>query len=150
MAGSEFRYTTYIRTSPAELWAALVDPERIPQYWFGVRSESDFTAGATWKNVSPGGLVLDTGEILRADPERSLAIRWRHRHKPELGAEGDSVCTMELESVGGAVRLTVSHASERDGSRLIEALAAGWPKVVSNLKSLLETGSPVLREPYPA
>jgi hypothetical protein len=57
---------------------------------------------------------------------------------------------MELESVGGAVRLTVSHASERDGSRLIEALAAGWPKVVSNLKSLLETGSPVLREPYPA
>jgi uncharacterized protein YndB with AHSA1/START domain len=150
MAGSEFRYTTYIRTTPAELWAALVDPERIRRYWFGVRTESDFTPGAAWRNVSPGGEVLDDGEIVDAEPQRRLSIRWRHRLKPELVAEGDSLCTMELEPVEGAVRLTIRHASERDASRLVEAVSVGWPKVVSNLKSLLETGSAVLQQPYPA
>jgi uncharacterized protein YndB with AHSA1/START domain len=95
-------------------------------------------------------VVLDDGEIDDAEPQRRLSIRWRHRLKPELVAEGDSLCTMELEPVEGAVRLTIRHASERDASRLVEAVSVGWPKVVSNLKSLLETGSAVLQQPYPA
>ena len=94
--------------------------------------------------------MLDTGEILSSEPRSRLVIRWRHQLKPALAAEGDSLCTMEIEPAGEAVRLTITHASERDHSRLIEAVAVGWPKVVSNLKSLLETGSAVLRDPYPA
>lgn len=150
MAGSKFRYASYIRTTPAELWEALQDSERIPQYWFGVRTECDWQVGSTWKNVSPAGQVLDAGEIVEAEPQRRLAIRWRHQLKPELAAEGDSLCTMELEPAGTAVRLTVTHANDCDDSRLIDAVAVGWPKVISNLKSLLETGSAVLQDPYPA
>jgi hypothetical protein len=76
-------------------------------------------------------------------------IRWQHQNKPELKAEGESRCTMELEPAGAAVKLSITHSIEREPSKLIEAVAGGWPKILSNLKSLLESGAPVLREAYP-
>ena len=65
-------------------------------------------------------------------------------------AEGDSLCTIELEPSGPAVKLSITHTIERDPSKLIAAVSGGWPKIMSNLKSLLETGSTVLQEPYPS
>ena len=56
---------------------------------------------------------------------------------------------MELEPSGTAVRLTITHTIERDPSKFIAAVSGGWPKVISNLKSLLETGSIALQDPYP-
>jgi uncharacterized protein YndB with AHSA1/START domain len=76
-------------------------------------------------------------------------IRWQHQNKPELTAEGASQCTMELEPSGTAVKLSITHTIEREPSKFIEAVSGGWPKIVSNLKSMLETGSPVLNAPYP-
>ena len=149
MARSTFVYVSYIRTTPKKLWAALTDAEFMRQYWFGMRGESGWTAGSPWKLVAPGGQVFDSGEILEAEPPRRLVIRWRHRNKPELMAEGDSRCTMELEPSGGAVRLSVTHTIECEPSKFIDAVSGGWPKVISNLKSLLETGTAVLTEPYP-
>ena len=55
----------------------------------------------------------------------------------------------ELEPSGTAVKLSITHTIEREPSKLIEAVSGGWPKVISNLKSLLETGSAVLNDPYP-
>jgi uncharacterized protein YndB with AHSA1/START domain len=149
MARSTFVYVAYIRTTPEKLWAALTDPEFMKQYWFGNHCESQWTAGASWKIVSGDDQVLDIGEIVEADPPRRLVILWRNVGKPELNAEGDSQCTMELETSGTAVKLSVTHTIERDPSKLIAAVSGGWPKVISNLKSLLETGSIVLHEPYP-
>jgi uncharacterized protein YndB with AHSA1/START domain len=149
MARSTFVYVTYIRTTPQKLWSALTDAEFMKQYWFGNRCESGWTAGSPWKMVSGDGAVLDAGEIVEADPPRRLVIRWRHQQKPELHAEGDSRCTMDLVPVGGAVKLSITHTIEREPSTLIEAVSGGWPKVVSNLKSILETGSAALDEPYP-
>jgi uncharacterized protein YndB with AHSA1/START domain len=120
------------------------------QYWFGVHCESQWTAGSSWKMVSPEGQTTDIGEIVEADPPRRLVIRWRHQNKAELKAEGDSLCTMELEPNGPAVKLSITHTIERDASKLITAVSGGWPKILSNLKSLLETGSPVLQDAYPA
>ena len=54
-----------------------------------------------------------------------------------------------LEPNGSAVKLSIVHTIEREPSKLIEAVSGGWPKIMSNLKSLLETGSVVLGEPYP-
>jgi len=149
MARSTFVYVSYIRTTPEKLWSALTDAEFIQQYWFGMRAECRWTPGSPWKLVAPGGQVFDAGEILEADPPRRLVIRWKHRNKPELEAEGDSRCTMELEPSGGDVKLSITHTIERESSKLIEAVSGGWPKVVSNLKSLLETGTAVLPDPYP-
>jgi uncharacterized protein YndB with AHSA1/START domain len=150
MSRSTFVYVTYIRTTAEKLWSALTDDaEFMKQYWFGVHCESQWTAGSSWKMLYPDGRVTDAGEIVEAKPPRRLVIRWRHQDKPELKAEGDSLCTIELEPSGPAVKLSITHTIERESSKLIVAVSGGWPKIISNLKSLVETGSPVLEEPYP-
>ena len=150
MARSTFVYVTYIRTTPEKLWSALTsDVDFMKQYWFGTHCDSQWTAGSSWKMVSPDGSVSDAGTIVEAEPPRRLVIRWQHQKKPELAAEGDSLCTIELEPSGTAVKLSITHAIEREPSTLIAAVSGGWPKILSNLKSLLETGSAVLRDPYP-
>ena len=148
MARSTFVYVTYILTTPEKLWSALTDVEFMKQYWFGVHCESEWTPGSSWKLVHPDGRTLDAGEIVEAEPPRRLVIRWQHQDKPELKAEGESFCTMELEAIGPAVKLSITHTIEREASKLIEAVSGGWPKILSNLKSLLETGSAVLNDPY--
>ena len=148
MARSTFVYVTYIRTTPQKLWSALTDAEFMKQYWFGVHCESEWAAGSSWRLVAPDGQIFDAGEIVEAEPTRRLVIRWQHQNKPELKAEGASLCTMELEPSGPAVKLSITHTIEREPSKLIEAISGGWPKVISNLKSLLETGSIALKEAY--
>jgi uncharacterized protein YndB with AHSA1/START domain len=150
MARSTFVYVTYIRTTPEKLWSALTDDvEFMKQYWFGTHCKSEWTPGASWKMLYPDGSITDAGEIVEAEPPRRLVIRWQNQFKPELKAEGESLCTMEIESSGTAVKLSISHTIEREPSKLIEAVSGGWPKIISNLKSLLETGSTVLQAPYP-
>jgi uncharacterized protein YndB with AHSA1/START domain len=150
MTRSTFVYVTYIRTTPEKLWSALTDDaEFMKQYWFGMRGESRWTAGSSWQLISRDGQIFDAGEIVEAEPPRRLVIRWQHQNKPELKAEGASLCTIELEPSGTAVKLSINHSIEREPSKFIEAVSGGWPKVIANLKSLLETGSIALQEPYP-
>lgn len=144
MARSTYVYVSYIRTTPERLWSALTDAEFMKQYWFGMHGESQWTAGSAWQLVSGDGQIMDSGEIVEADPPRRLVIRWQNQWKPELKAEGPSLCTMELEPGGSAVKLSITHTIEREPSKFIEAVSGGWPKVISGLKSLLETGSAVL------
>jgi uncharacterized protein YndB with AHSA1/START domain len=149
MAKSTCVYVSYIRTTPEKLWAALTDAEFIKQYWFGMHCESQWIAGSPWTLATSDGQVFDSGEIIEATPPKRLVIRWQHQNKPELKAEGPSQCTMELEPSGTAVKLVITHTIECEPSKFIEAVSGGWPKVISNLKSLLETGSVALAEPYP-
>jgi uncharacterized protein YndB with AHSA1/START domain len=149
MAKSTFVYVTYIRTTPEKLWSALIDPEFQKQYWFGMHCESQWKAGSPWKLVSESGEAFDSGEIVEAEPPRRLVIRWHHQKRPELNAEGPSLCTMELEPAGTAIKLSITHSIERERSKLVEAVSGGWPKIMSNLKSLLETGAIAVQEAYP-
>jgi uncharacterized protein YndB with AHSA1/START domain len=149
MSKSAFVYVTFIRTTPERLWSALTTPEFMRQYWFGMHCESTWKPGSPWKLVFADGRIADAGEILEADPPRRLVIKWRNDWKPELKAEGDSLCTFEIEIVPDvspqAVKLSVTHSIERPDSKLIEAVSGGWPRILSNLKSLLETGEPALK-----
>jgi len=150
MARSTFVYVTYIRTTPERLWSALTDDVAfMKQYWFGTHCDSQWRPGSSWKHVARDGEILDAGKIVEADPPRRLVILWQNQNKPELKAEGDSFCTFELEPSGPAVKLSIIHTIERDPSKFAVAVAGGWPKVIFNLKSLLETGSIALEEPYP-
>ena len=81
-----------------------------------------------------------SGEIVEIDPPRRMVIRWQNERSPELKAEGPSRCTIELEPVDSAVKLTITHELDRPGSKFIAAVSGGWPRLLSNLKSLLETG----------
>ncbi len=120
-----FVYTSYIRTTAAKLWAALTSPEFTRQYWFGASFESTFEVGATWKLIQPDGSLVDSGEVLHA--------------------EGVARCMFDLVEDGAQMKLTVTHEIERSPSKLIGAVSAGWPAIISSLKSLLETGTALPR-----
>jgi uncharacterized protein YndB with AHSA1/START domain len=142
MAESRFVYVTYIRTTPDRLWRALTDPEVQPQYWIGTKQESDWRPGAAWRIVAPDGTVMDAGEVVEIDPPRKLVLRWRNEFRPELRAEGFSRMSYDIEPAGSSVKLTVTHEIDAPESKLIGAVSNGWPKILSGLKTLLETGEP--------
>jgi uncharacterized protein YndB with AHSA1/START domain len=132
-------YVTYIRTTPGRLWAALTDPEFMRRYWFGMAVECDWQVGSPWRLVRPNGQIADSGEVLEAEEPRRLVLRWRNEWRPELTAEGYSSCAFEIEPADGVVKLTVHHSIDREASELINAVSGGWPRILSNLKTLLET-----------
>jgi uncharacterized protein YndB with AHSA1/START domain len=142
---SSFVYVTYIRTTPEALWDALTTSEFMKRYWFGMDIETAWTAGSPWTLRFPDGRIADAGEVLEIDRPHRIVLKWRHQLRPELTEEGYARCAIELEPQDGAVKLTILHTIERPESKLIEAVSGGWPKILSNLKSLLETGEIVLR-----
>jgi len=143
MARTEFIYVTYIRTTREKLWEALTSSEFTKQYW--AQLESDWRPG---KLTFAEGRTADAGEVLESDPPRRLVLKWRNEFRPELKADGYTLCTFEVEPEGEVVRLTVTHEAERP-HKLIEAVSQGWPRVLSSLKSLLETdrGLPRIEAP---
>ena len=136
-----FVYVTYIRTTPETLWNALLQPEFTRAYWFGIWHDCDWKQGAPWKLMFPDGRVGDTGEVVEIDKPKRLVLKWRNEFMPTLREEGYSRCVIELEPAGEVVRLTITHEIDKSGSRFIEAVSGGWPKILSSLKSLLETGT---------
>jgi uncharacterized protein YndB with AHSA1/START domain len=140
-ANSSFVYVTYMRTTPEKLWAALTTPEFMKKYWFGMNIETDWRTGSLWKLVFPDGRVADTGEIVEIEKPNRLVLRWRNQIRPELHEEGDARCVIEIEPAGEVVRLTITHEIDKPGSKLIGAVGIGWPKILSSLKTLLETGT---------
>jgi uncharacterized protein YndB with AHSA1/START domain len=145
MAKSEFVYVTYIKTTPRKLWEAITNSEFMKQYWFGVHFETDWKKGSPWKMIYGDGRLTDSGKILSMDPPLRLVLSWRNEWKPELKAEGYGRCVMEIEPLGKLVRLTVTHSINRPQSKLIGAVSGGWPLILSNLKSLLESGKVIMK-----
>ena len=143
---SRFVYVTFIRTTAEKLWAALTDPNQMKEYWFGMHINTEWKAGAQWEMLFPDGRVADSGEILELERPKRIRLKWTNEFRPELKAEGFAFCTIELEPVGATVRLTITHTMERADSKFIQAVSGGWPKILSNLKSLLETGQVALTE----
>jgi uncharacterized protein YndB with AHSA1/START domain len=140
MNKSNFVYAIYIRTTPEKLWDALTQPEFTRLYWCGCRHETTWQPGSSWKLMIPDGRVADAGEVVEVERPHRLVLRWRNEFRPELRAEGYSICTFELEALGDAVRLKITHEIDRPESKFIQAVANGWPTILSSLKSLLETG----------
>ena len=87
---SRFVYVTYIRTTPEQLWAALTKPEFIEKYWLGVAFETDWKVGSPWRMFYTDGQTTDEGEVAEADPPRRLALRWRHKRRPDAAPRGRS------------------------------------------------------------
>jgi uncharacterized protein YndB with AHSA1/START domain len=140
MSESRFVYVIYIRTTPAKLWQALIDPEFTRQYWVETWQDCEWKPGASWRLMIPDGRVGDAGEVLEIEPERRLVLSWRNEFKPELKAEGFSRLTYEIEKLDESVKLTVIHEMDKPDSQLIAGVSSGWPNILSSLKSLLETG----------
>lgn len=139
----QFIYVTYIRTTPEKLWQALTDQTFVRQYWFGMTQDCSWEKGAPWTLKFQDGKIADAGEVLETDPPRRLVLKWRNEFIPELKQEGFSRCVMEIEANGELTKLTVTHSIDKEGSKLVHAVSGGWPKILSSLKTLLETGAPL-------
>jgi len=140
MKKSKFVYVTYIRTTPRKLWQALTDPKFIRRYFYATTHESKWKPGSPWTMRAPDGRVTDAGEVLEAEPNKKLVLKWRCEMSPEHIKEGYSRMTYLIEKEGTMVKLTVTHEMNRKDSKLIESVSQGWPPILSSLKSLLETG----------
>ena len=132
-------FEIYIQTTPELLWEAITSPEIRARYQFGVRVESDWTPGSAYRLVHPGapGALAD-GENLEIDPPRRLVQSMHAVWGEDVAREGTSRVTWEIEPVGDACRLTVTHDQLREGAD--EHLYGGWPMILSGLKTWLETG----------
>jgi uncharacterized protein YndB with AHSA1/START domain len=152
-----FVYTTYIRTTPERLWQALTEPAFTERYW-GITFDSDWKPGSTVSWNQRGVTIADAEQVVvESDPYRRLAYTW-HTFTPEwaaamdvtdearerLAAERRSKVTFDIEPlVADQVKLTVVHDDLEPGGRLVSMISQGWPRVLANLKTLLETGDPL-------
>jgi uncharacterized protein YndB with AHSA1/START domain/DNA-binding transcriptional ArsR family regulator len=159
MGSNEFVYTTYINTTPERLWQALTDPAFTRRYW-GVTFETDWKVGSTMVWQEGGIRTADPEQVVvESEPYRRLAYTW-HTFTPEfaathgfsdelvgkLAAERRSKVTFDIEPHGQMVKLTVLHDGFDPGSTVLEMCGAGWPQLLSSLKTLLETGDPLPAE----
>jgi uncharacterized protein YndB with AHSA1/START domain len=153
-----FVYTTYITTTPERLWQALTDPAFTGRYW-GATFATDWREGSpmTWDML---GLRFESPEqvVLESDPPRRLSYSW-HTFTPELvgslnlseevgarlAAESRSKVTFDIEPLGDVCKLTVVHDGFDEGSTAATMVSLGWPRILSDLKTLLETGETMPR-----
>lgn len=140
MAESRFHYVIYIRTTREALWEALTLPELTRIYWVQCWHDTTWQKGAVWEVILPDGRVGDSGEILEAVQPSRIVLKWRNEFVPDLRAEGYSRCTIQLDQVGDAVKLSITHSIDVADSKLIAAVSTGWPMIMSSLKSMIETG----------
>lgn len=139
----QFVYVTYIASTPEKVWAALTDAELTARYW--ERSNvSDWKVGSRWTHGFKGQDPDVVGEVLEADPPRRLVTSWSPASKANDPSRRSRV-TYEIELLGEKVRLTVSHTELTEEG--LRDISQGWPAVLSNLKTFLETGR-TLPEPF--
>ncbi|MBB6036131.1 ArsR/SmtB family transcription factor [Phytomonospora endophytica] len=156
MGATEFVYVTYIKTTPEKLYRALTEPEFIAQYFEGTGPTSDWRPGSpiTWSTEADGE-SHDWGQrVLEAEPGKRLSYTW-HNYEPEMAkyfpdwtgarlaelrAEPVSKVTFDIEPAGDGVKLTVVHDGFAPDAEMLKGISQGWPGILSNLKTVLETG----------
>ena len=165
MEKPSFVYTTYIQTTPERLWQALTEPAFTERYW-AMTFDSDWKSGSSMTWHTRGVRITDPEQIvLESVPGRRLSYTW-HTFTPEwaesldltddararLLTEPRSKVTFEIEPLGDQVKLTVIHDDLEPGGVTGSLIGNGWPRVIANLKTLLETGEtlPDLQRTSPA
>ena len=151
-------YRVYIKATPQAVWDAITKPEWTAKYGYGGLAEYDMRpggafvirAGAATKAFPSVPDIIVDGEVIEADPPRKLLQTWRMLMDAEMAAEGFTRLTHEIEQIQeGVTRLTVIHELEgapklavvTSGGAERQGAGGGWPWVLSDLKSLLETGA---------
>ena len=141
MSNSKFEYPLYITATAEKVWKARLDREMTQQYW-GHENVSDWKPGSQWQHVADDGkrTVKLVGEIVKIVPPRRLVLTWVDPVDAVDKAKHTRV-TFETETVADMVRLTVTH--DELNPDMLRKITNGWPRVLSSLKSFLETGKPL-------
>ncbi len=137
MTKPTFTYVTYIKSTPEQVWDALTNPEFTRQYW-DVEMQSDWKVGSPW---SAKGSPM-SGKILESNPPHRLVYTWMMPDDPT----DVSRVSFDIETIGDIadmVCLKVLHDELRADTDMASKISDGWPRVLSSLKTLLETGAPM-------
>jgi len=137
-------YVIYIAASADNAWKALTTGYLTQNYFFGRRIEIDVKQGGLFRLWQPDGTLDVEGKVVECDPPRKLSLTWRVMHDEELSKLPECLVTYQIDDLGRVLRLTLTEAHKMDlEDRLLEGGRRGWPVILSNLKSLLETGEPM-------
>lgn len=140
-------YVTYIQASAEQVWQALTDADLTARYW-GHANVSDWQVGSPWEHqrADGTGAVDAVGTVLEAEPPTRLTITFEDSAEEER-TNGPSVVRFVVEPHAGIVRLTVTHEN-LPNLDMLNGISRGWPAVLANLKSLLETGDVLPTAPW--
>ena len=140
-----FVYVTYIQSTPEKVWHALTDADVTARYW-GHSNVSDWQVGSRWEHQrTDGSGVADVvGTVVESVPPTRLVTTWAEPGKEDAVP---SRVTFDISGHEEIVRLTVTHEDLANEAEWKQA-AGGWAAVLSNLKSLVETGSPLAKAPW--
>jgi len=139
---TEHVYVMYIAATPKRIFDAIVKPEFARQYW-AHENISDWKPGSPWEHRDPEtGKVRIIGKVVECDPPKRLVITWASPAEA-ADASAHSRVTFELDPIDEIVKLTVTHDQLLPGSNMEKGITQGWPRVLSSLKTLLETGKPL-------
>jgi uncharacterized protein YndB with AHSA1/START domain/DNA-binding transcriptional ArsR family regulator len=138
-------YVTYIRASAEQVWKALTDADLTARFW-GHANVSDWRPGSTWEHrrADGSGIVDVVGQVIRSEPPSELVLTFDD--SPDEGRD-PSVVTFLIEPHQDIVRLTVTHEN-LPNQEMLGGISRGWPAVLANLKSLLETGEVLPQAPW--
>jgi uncharacterized protein YndB with AHSA1/START domain len=140
MPKPEYIYVIYIQAPCEKVWDALIDPEMTKDYWGRHRNRSDWSKGASWshEDYDDASKVAIAGTVIESERPHRLVLSWA-RPGSINDPEKTSRVTFTIEDQFGATRLTVIH-SELD-EEMLSGISAGWPAVLSSLKTMVETGA---------
>lgn len=147
MTKPEFVYVTYISTTPEKVWQALTDTDVARKYWVGSKGPahvnvSDWRVGSKWEHqrADESRAADVVGKVVEIAPPNRLVLSWARPAEADDASKHSRV-TFEIEpQAGGVVRLTVSHENLENDPKMLASISGGWPAVLSNLKTFLETG----------
>ena len=135
----DYVYVTYIYTTPQGVWDAITKPEFAKRYWLHYNVSPDWKPGSRWEHQhgDDSGKVLIDGTVLESNPPGRLVMTWT---RPDKSKEPSRVTFDIADYAPGLVCLTVTHDRLEHDQAMATSISGGWPKVLSNLKSMLETG----------
>jgi uncharacterized protein YndB with AHSA1/START domain len=139
-------YQVFIKATPEQVWDGITNPAQIQRYFHGCRMDGPLVDGGRWIARSPDltKLWIDS-EIIEFEPPKRLRHAWRALYDDELALEGESRVTWEIEPQDdGTCLLTVVHDRLEAAPKTAASVSGpGWMHVLSGLKTLLETGTPL-------
>ncbi|MEI4770518.1 SRPBCC domain-containing protein [Psychrobacillus sp. FJAT-51614] len=147
MSNITFEYVTYIATTPEKLWEALTSGDYTKQYWFGHEIKSDWTEGSSVVFLDKFDNIVDKGQVIHFEPSKLLSYTFEWV-QDTTKREVSPIVTFTLREMDIIVKLSLKHEEllpsdiyeENDN---FQGINNGWPAILSNLKSLLETGEPL-------